>query len=365
MIAPSSGRPHRAGPLLLAAVAVILAAGCASAPPDGYDPARAHHRPDGFVNLHGPSGGKSVGDLLRWRWQAWRDERPQPPSAWRDGYEGFERIAPDVAAIVADDRASATWIGHATVWLRLGGLNILTDPHFSERASPFSWIGPRRRVPLPIALDDLPRIDVVVLSHNHPDSLDEATVLALRDQPGGPPRFFVPLGNRPWFEARGVTDVQALDWWDTQTFGGLRLTFVPAQHWSARSLTDRNETLWGGWVLTDARHSVYFAGDTGYSRDFAEIGTRFDGFDLALLPVGAYEPRWFMQQQHVNPDEAVRIHLDVGARQSVGIHWGTFELTDEPLDQPVGDLADALRRYEVDPARFRLLRNGETLWLNP
>ncbi|MEZ5651887.1 MAG: MBL fold metallo-hydrolase [Burkholderiaceae bacterium] len=352
---------HVASAMLLA----LLVSACVSTPPDTYDPQREHHRPDGFVNRYGPAGGHSLSDIAKWRWQAWRADRPAPPSRFRDGYGGFEVVRPDVAAILAEPRDSATWIGHATVWLRVGGINILTDPHFGERASPFSWLGPVRRVPLPISLDELPHVDAVVISHNHPDSLDEQTVRALRDQDGGAPLFFVPLGLRPWFEERGIDSVQAMDWWDTRSAFDLRFTFVPAQHWSARGLFDRNQSLWGGWVIAGDRRKVYFAGDSGYSRDLAEIGARFGGFDLALLPVGAYEPRWFMQDHHLNPEEAVLVHQDVHARQSVGIHWGTFELGDEPLDQPIGDLAAALAKHAIDPARFVLLRHGETFWLNP
>ena len=348
---------------LPAAVSVLVA--CAGNAPESYDPSRLHHRPDGFTNLHGPRGGKSFGDLLAWRWQAWRASLPPPPSRFVDGYEGFEVLAPDVGAIAADPRASVTWIGHATAWVRLAGLNILTDPHFSERASPVTWAGPVRRVPLPVTLAQLPRIDLVVLSHNHPDSLDERTVQDLARQDGGPPLFLVPLGTADWFRERGVESVREFDWWDNRQVNGLSVSFVPAQHWSARGLTDRNRSLWGGWVLDDARHRIYFAGDSGYSRDFAEIGARFGGFDLALLPVGAYEPRWFMKAQHVNPEEAVLAHFDVRARRSIGIHWGTFELTDEPLDQPIGDLAAARRKYALDESDFILLRHGETHWLTP
>ncbi|MEZ5741747.1 MAG: MBL fold metallo-hydrolase [Burkholderiaceae bacterium] len=350
--------------VLLLGLAGLLA-GCAATPPAWYDAGKRHHRPDGFVNPYGPTIDKSIGDLVAWRWRAWREDLPAAPSAVIAGYQGFEVMRPDLAALAAmPPQRTLTWIGHATAWLQLGGLNVLTDPHFSERASPFRSLGPRRRVALPVELDQMPRIDLVVLSHNHPDSLDEATVARLRGQAGGPPLFLVPLGLKAWFEARGIDTVRELDWWDETRVGELRVWFVPAQHWSARSLTDRNESLWGGWVIQDAQdYRVWFAGDSGYTRDFAEIGARFGGVDLALLPVGAYEPRWFMAQAHVNPDEAVKAHLDVRSRLSIGIHWGTFELTDEPLDQPITDLAAALARYQVAPSSFRLLRHGETLRL--
>ena len=171
------------------------------------------------------------------------------------------------------------------------------------------------------------------------------SLLLRRQQPG------VPSSDR----------VAAFDWWQQQAYSGVELHFVPAQHWSARSLVDRNATLWGGWVVRTKDFSFYFAGDTGYSRDFADIGERFGGFDLAAIPVGAYLPRWFMKDQHVDPDEAVQIHKDVRSRLSIGIHWGSFELTDEPLDAPIGDLDDARRRMGVSADEFRLLRPGQTI----
>ncbi len=354
------------GLFALSLAAGLLVAGCANQPPRWYDPAKTHHRPDGFTNSDGIRTNKPLADLIRWRWEAWRGGHPAPPSQVYDGYAGIPTMQPDLARLAAPgDRPIVTWLGHATVLIQLAGVNILTDPHFSDRASPFSFIGPRRRVPLVATLDKLPRIDLVVISHNHYDHLDEQTVLALAAQQGGPPQFLVPLGVDEWFGDLGVTSVRAMDWWDKSRIGPVEIDFVPVQHWSARSLTDRNKTLWGGYVIRGADTSVFFAGDTGYSRDFAQIAARYGGFDLALLPVGAYEPRWFMKQQHVNPDEAVQVHLDINARQTVGIHWGTFELTDEPLDQPVLDLAAAVRKYQLEPDAFILLQHGQTIEIKP
>jgi L-ascorbate metabolism protein UlaG (beta-lactamase superfamily) len=345
----------------IASVALLGAVitGAASANPY-FDPSRAHHRADGFVNNYGPPGGKPLSDLLKWFHERSSNGLPRAPSTHVDGY-AFPVIRPDLDFLRANrDEVSVTWIGHSTLFLQLGGLNILTDPHFSARAFMVQFAGPQRMGTLPVRLDELPRVDLVLISHNHYDHLDLDTVLALCAQPGGSPLFVAPLGVDLWLRAQGIERVERFDWWEEKRLLGMDVHFVPAQHWSSRTPWDRNSTLWGGWVLKTADFSFYFAGDTGYSKDFEDIGARFGGFDLAAIPVGGYLPRWFMKEQHVNPEEAVRIHLDVKARRSIGIHWGTFELTDEPLDEPIGELPAARRAHGVPAEDFVLFRHGET-----
>lgn len=283
-------------------------------------------------------------------------------------------MPPDLAFVKANAVAGAamepalTWIGHATSLVQAGGLNVLTDPVFSERASPLSFIGPKRHVPPGMALADLPHVDVVLISHNHYDHLDAASVDALAKQPGAPPRFVVPLGIKAWLADRGIEHgVVELDWWQSERIGTTEIVFVPAQHWSGRGLGDRMKTLWGGYAVFSPGFQWFFAGDAGYSRDFADIHSRFvarhapaAGFDLALLPIGAYEPRWFMKEQHADPAEAVQIHLDLAATRSVGVHWGTFALTDEALDAPPRALERALRERGLDPTAFSVMAVGET-----
>ncbi len=323
-----------------------------SAPED-----KPHHTAHGFRNVHPDYREKNFGDFLKWRWQQ-RGNKPL-----RSASAPVESVQPDIAFLKSNrSDTTLTWIGHATVLLQLDGRNILTDPHFSKRASPVQWVGPKRLVPPLPALEDLPEIDLVVISHDHYDSLDLGTVKALRNRSGGDRTLFlVPLGLKRWFLKQGVTRVRELDWWEEYRSGDLAVTAVPVQHWSKRSLLGRNRTLWAGWVLRTPTFRFLFAGDTGYTAHFKEIGDRLGPFDAAALPIGAYEPRWFMKDHHMNPDEAVQAHLDLRSRLSVAIHWGTFSLTDEPADEPPRRLREALRNRLVPAAEFRLLKIGETL----
>ncbi len=252
-------------------------------------------------------------------------------------------------------RPSVTWIGHATLLLQLGGITILTDPVFAGS------MGLRRRLAPPgIAQARLPPVDVVLVSHNHRDHLDRASVRAL----GPEMRYVVPLGLGPWFRARGIPHVTELDWWDRMDVetprGRLSVRLVPAQHWSRRGLFDHNQSLWGGFVFEAGGVGAYFAGDTGHFDGFAEIGRRCPGLELAILPIGAYAPRWFMRTQHIGPEEAADAFRAVGARLLVPMHWGTFRLSDEPLDEPPRLLRAAMDR---DEERLRELAIGETLFL--
>ena len=328
--------------------------------------APAHHRPGGFQNNHLEFTPKTVADLLRWRLDAWRAGLPAVAQT------AVPTHAPDLGFLHANAKAGAamepavTWIGHATVLAQFDGINLLTDPVFSERASPLSWLGPRRAQPPALPIADLPRIDVVLISHNHYDHLDEASVKALAAQPGGPPLFVVPLGLKAWLADAGIEHAVELDWWQGHRVGALDIVLTPAQHWSGRGLHDRMQTLWGGFAVFAPRFHLFWAGDTGYSPDFEDIRRRFaerqrdGGFDIALLPVGAYEPRWFMASQHVNPAEAVQIHRDLGAKRSLGVHWGTFQLTDESLDTPPAELAAARRAQGVADDAFFVLPVGGT-----
>ena len=361
-------RPLFCGLLMAALASALVACTNLERQPD---PAKPHHRAGGFQNNYQAFEPKGLGDLLRWRWDAWRQGLPPAPSNL------VPVVAPDLAFVQANARAGAamqpavTWIGHATALVQAGGLNVLTDPIFSERASPLSFIGPQRAQPPGLSLAQLPRIDVVLVSHNHYDHLDAPSVASLNRQVGGPPLFIVPLGLKAWLAERGITNAVELDWWQSHRIGSTELLLAPVQHWSGRGLHDRMHTLWGGFAVFSPGLHWYFSGDTGYSKDFADLrqrlATRPGGgdIDLALIAVGAYAPRWFMASQHVNPAEAVMIHRDLGARQSLGIHWGTFELTDEALDEPPRALATARTAAGLAADAFFVLAVGETRKLAP
>jgi len=281
-------------------------------------------------------------DLLRWKLTS----RAEPWPRRVEVESGPLPPAPSPEGVVA------TWVGQSTVILRTASATVLTDPIFSERASPLSWAGPRRAAPPAVAFDAVPRVDLVLLSHDHFDHCDLPTLrrLARRDDP----LALAPLGHRPLLAGAGLSRIVELDWWqDHACAPGLEATLVPARHWSRRRPFGTNRRLWGGFMIRAGGRLVYFAGDSGYDGGlFAGIGRRCGPPDLALLPIGAYEPRWFMGPAHMNPAEAVRAHIDLGARRSLGVHWGTFQLTDEGREEPVRALAEARERAGLGPEAF-------------
>lgn len=309
---------------------------------------------DGFSNNY-PHPEKA--SFWAWQWERLRDGVPKPPP----GGWNLPAVKTDPAELRAPEgNPSVTWIGHATVLVRLAGHTMLFDPIFSDRASPLPTIGPKRVVPLPIDIDDLPKIDVVMISHNHYDHLDEATVRRLAAMPQGSPRFLVPLGLKRWFADLGIERVDEYDWWQHTKEGPLAITFVPVQHWSRRRLDDTNQTLWGGWVVEGEGMKLVHTGDTGYSKDFRDIGERLGPFDMAFIPIGAYAPRWFMQIMHLDVPEAVQVRADLRAERAIGIHWGTYEsLADEPLDEPPALLAKQREARGLAREQFDVMAIGE------
>ncbi len=298
----------------------------------------------------GPRSDRGLMDVLRWqltsraaRWPRWVKIIPRTPP-------------PAPAAGV-----TATWVNHATFLLRTPQGALLTDPIFAERASPVSWAGPRRVHAPGVAFEALPRIDAVLLSHDHYDHFDLPTLRRLaRDHQ---PQFLAPLRHRDLLEAAGATRIVELDWWQTHApWPGLTVTFTPARHWSRRQIGGTNHRLWGGFHLQTETRRVWFVGDSGYdAAQFREVGKRCGAPDLALIPIGAYEPRWFMSAAHMNPAEAVQAHRDSGARRSVAMHWGAFQLTDEGREEPVRALAAARASAGLAEDEFVAVEPGETV----
>jgi N-acyl-phosphatidylethanolamine-hydrolysing phospholipase D len=330
-----------------------LLAGCTGpgAPRPG---APAHHLERGFRNLN-PEYTRP-GFWVRWGFffrRIWA-------TTFHPRTAKLERVDNDGRDLRADSgQPTVTWVGHSTLLVQLGGVNLLTDPQWSDRASPFSFAGPRRVTPPGVRLEDLPPIALVLISHDHYDHLDVATVKQLWATHR--PRFVVPLGVKAWLAEVGVTDVVELDWWESHVEQGLTLTCLPAQHWSARTFWDTNRRLWSGWAVAGAGKRLYFAGDTGYWPPiFAEIARRAGPFDLAAIPIGAYEPPVIMRMSHTTPEEALQILGDVGAGRLLAIHWGTFDLAEEPIEEPAQRLAAQAAQRGISPDRVWILKPGET-----
>lgn len=340
-------------PLIAAVAPLAMLAGCAAAP-RWQGPTQAPF--DGRRFVTDEPFDRGFGDLLRWALTreagVWRriDATPRQ-TPWPE---------PPAEAIVI------RVIGHATVLVQIAGWSLLTDPVWSERLGPISAIGPRRHVPPAIALEALPRIDAVLISHNHYDHMDLPTLRALERRDA--PLFLVPLGDGALLREAGIGRVVEMDWWQVQPLGErLRVHAVPVRHWSQRRVlpSDRNLSLWAGYVIEDDRgRRILFAGDTGYGPHFRRIRDRLGPMDAALLPIGAYLPRWLTEYQHMDPGQAVQAHRDLSARRSVGIHWGTFELADEGQCQPRQDLAASLEAAGVPAGDFVAPDFGQAVVLN-
>jgi len=293
---------------------------------------------------------RGIVPILRWRFNGERKAwPPQPPDPVPTG---------DPMAPVAAGSVAVTFIGHSTFLIRLPGLTILTDPIFSDRCSPVSWAGPKRARPPGRSFAALPKIDLLLVSHNHYDHMDLPSLRAIQDRDA--PRVITPLGNAVHLRKAGLAQIQELDWWQSDHVGDSRITATPARHFASRTPWDRNRCLWSGFMIETGGHTILFGGDSGAGRHWSEIGNRLGAPDLALLPIGAYEPRFIMAAVHMNPAEAVAAHRALGARQSVGMHFGTFQLTDEAIDAPPQALAEALRAEALPPDCFVTQGFGET-----
>ncbi|RAP36808.1 hypothetical protein B1207_08400 [Legionella quinlivanii] len=260
------------------------------------------------------------------------------------------------------DGAMVTFINHSTVLIQSKKINILIDPIYSYRASPFQWIGPARHREPGLSFDRLPTVDLVLISHNHYDHMDLGTIKKLQQKYH--PQFIVPLGNKVFLERNGVKQVTELDWWQSVNVKETKISLLPAHHDSQRWLYDLNKTLWGSFGVEISGRKIYFAGDTGYFGHFKEIRKKWGTPQLAFLPIGAYEPRSLAKPYHLNPSDAVRAHLDLGSHRSIGIHWGTFQLGAEDFNQPVNDLALARKKYGLTEKQFFVIREGLPFYID-
>ncbi|BBT14871.1 hypothetical protein WP8S17C03_09200 [Metapseudomonas otitidis] len=328
-------------------ISLMTLAGCAGTPYQG--PVSDHFDGQRFQNIE-PKPHKDFWSFMRW--QLNREKSPD----WVE--QPTPAFAPEVPTRVEGDELRVTYINHATLLIQHRGLNILTDPVWSERVSPLSFIGPRRHQAPGLSMDQLPPIDLILVSHNHYDHLDLDTLRSLAERfPLA--RVVTGLGNGPLIRETGFARVDEIDWWQALPLGdGLTLNGVPVQHWSARTRSDTNRTLWLGFVLESPDGPLLFPGDTGLGPEFRLIHQRFGPLRFAALPIGAYAPRWFMRDNHMNPDDAVQAHKQLESQHSLAIHFGTFQLTDEGQFDPPRELAKALDYWQIDPDRFRVPSPG-------
>src|SRR6266513_2007539 len=323
----------------------------------------SHHLPEGGFRNPWPSAQMhDFTDFLKWSLIERRrnPRRPDPePSKFALADPRF------IVPRSAPEQLTLTWVGHTSFLIQIAGLNVLLDPVWSKRASPVPFAGPRRWVPPAVEFDRLPPIDVVAFSHDHYDHLDRKTVTRIAERyPAA--AWYAPLGVGEFLRRRGAREVIEQDWWEESSMGPLRLSCVPAQHFSGRTLGRRNHTLWCGWTLRSTTHAVFFAGDTALHPEFGTIATRRGPFDVAILPIGAYEPRWFMGSVHMNPEDCVKAVAQLTTAQKgkplimAAAHWGTFKLTDEPMDEPPARMREQWRAAGHDGSHLWILRHGET-----
>jgi len=302
-----------------------------------------------YKNTDGEAIDKSLKDLIRWQ----RNQK-KPTLAYIDLSNEWQNIN------LENENNYLIWIGHSTFLIKKDGLTILTDPVFSDRASPFKRFGPKRLIPPSISLDNLPSIDVITISHNHYDHLDIRSLKKL-SKINPDLIFLIPEGDLDIFKKRNISNVQEFNWWQDILIDEFLFTFTPVRHWSARGLFDRNESLWGGWHIKTNNYSMYHAGDTGYSDDFIETKKRLGAPKYAFLPIGAYDPEWFMSESHVNPEDSIKIMKDLEAEYSFGMHWGTFTLTAEDTIEPSKKLNELTKKFNIN--NFKTITPGEVITL--
>ena len=302
-----------------------------------------------YKNTNGKSINTPLADLIKWR-----SNRSDPIISVIDTSNEWKDIK-------LNQKNFGLWIGHSTFYLNNGDLDILTDPIFSERASPIKFAGPKRLINTPLQVSDINNIDIVVISHNHYDHLDIPSLKRIQ-QKFPNVIFLVPVGDKDLLRKYNLKNIYEFNWWESFVYKDTKFTFTPTQHWSARGIFDRNESLWGGWLIETVSLKLFHAGDTGYSNDFKNIKDKLGRPDFAFIPIGAYDPEWFMGESHVNPEDAVRIMEDLGRPNSFGMHWGTFTLTSEDTLEPMERLKIITDKKNID--NFISLLPGDVFKLN-
>ena len=302
-----------------------------------------------YKNTNGKSIDKPLTDLIKWR-----SNRSDPIISIIETSDGWKDIK-------LNQKNFGVWVGHSTFYLNNGDLDILTDPIFSERASPIKFAGPKRLINTPLQISDINNIDIVIVSHNHYDHLDIPSLKSIQKKFPNVV-FLVPIGDKDLLRNYNLNNIYEFNWWESFTYKDTKFTFTPTQHWSARGIFDRNKSLWGGWFIETDSLKLFHAGDTGYSNDFKVIKEKLGIPDFAFIPIGAYDPEWFMGESHVNPEDAVRIMEDLGRPDSFGMHWGTFTLTSEDTLEPIKRLKIITDKKNID--NFISLLPGDVFKLN-
>lgn len=312
----------------------------------------AHHTDYGFINTDPDFKEASFTEMAPWVASHLKDVLLKAPKV------DIPREYNDGSRYNDAKPYTVTWVGHSTVLIQMEGKNILTDPVWTDNAGPFKFAGAKRVSDPGIDIEKLPRIDIVLISHNHYDHLDQSAIETLADRNPNI-RFFVPLRVGDWFEDKGIRNVEEFDWWEGISFLGLKIICTPTQHFSGRWVNDRNQSLWCSWTVLGKKR-LYFMGDSGYCSHFKSIGKKFGPFDLTLVPIGAYEPRRLMKPVHMNPEEAVQANLDLEGKKMLAIHWGTFLMTDEPMDEPPKKLFEAVAEKNCKRDDYWVFKLGET-----
>lgn len=299
-----------------------------------------------YTNIDHADTSTSLADLLKWQLERRAKKKDLADTIKQAPFKEVDTLVNNRSEL------SITWIGHSTFLIQMNGLNLITDPVWAKR------MGFGKRLTEPgIALVDMPAIDVVCISHSHYDHLDFPTLKRLK----GNPTYFVPVGLGRAFNKRGYNKVVEGSWYDSFEHRGLKISFVPAQHWTKRTLTDTNTSHWGGWIIENEERSIYFAGDTAYFKGFEDIEKRFD-IDIVLMPIGAYEPEWFMKATHITPEDAVKAFLELNAKMFIPMHYGAYHLADDTGPEAITRLHAEWQRLGLDPAELKKLLIGETLW---